>query len=189
MSDIDILKEQLEKLDDEYSSKSENWQIQTKSYIKDIFGEDSVEFEHISKFTFYPYHAHSLLQSELIQETNERTKNIKDFIKNCINTLEKRSQNESPNMENVNNGNRGNFISRMSEGWAIFLVGVVFFTWGGFCYSFGVWQTKNTVDTTKDKMERKIDSLFKVTQSFKMMSDTTTNNQTQTSVNSESNKQ
>lgn len=189
MSDIDILKEQLEKLGDEYSPKSENWQIQTKSHIKDIFGEVSVEFDHISKFTFYPPYAYSISQTQLNKEVNEAIIEIKDFIKNCINTLEKRSQNESPNMERVNNGNRGNFISRMSEGWAIFLTAFIFFTWGEICYNYGTWKTKNTVDIEKEDMKRKIDSLFKVTQSFKMMPDTTTNKQTRKGVKSESNKQ
>lgn len=63
--------------------------------------------------------------------------------------------------------NQGNFISRMSEGWAIFLFSLISLAWSGFCYGMGGYLTQNKIDREKIEMKNKIDSLFRVTKSLK----------------------
>ena len=72
----------------------------------------------------------------------------------------------------------GNVITRMSEEWSIFLVGAVFFSWGGMCFWFGQYFTQNKIDIEKIRMENRIDSLVKVTHTFVVHTNKPTNNET-----------
>jgi hypothetical protein len=49
---ISILKNQIEKIKTPEGKTSE-WSMQTKSYVKSFFGEDSIQFEYFQTFSFF----------------------------------------------------------------------------------------------------------------------------------------
>ncbi len=122
---INTLKEQSDKLpvDDEFKI---NWVIQTSSYIRDYFGETDENYLRIKSF--------SLFQSSKGQYENwfgddvwvpnknynpaDRNIIAKDFLKNCVEILEKRNY--------LYKKPKKNFLSTISEAWLIFWIGLAF---------------------------------------------------------------
>ncbi|MFL5762947.1 MAG: hypothetical protein ACJ77K_03325 [Bacteroidia bacterium] len=89
---IEILKKQKEKL-----PKDDTWVFQTASYIKDFFGEDSVEFNFISQFTFTVV-AHSGTTDDVMRhEVFSRRDKALRYLDNCIEIIETKGLHKKEN--------------------------------------------------------------------------------------------
>lgn len=120
---IEILKKQIQKLDDSTFFKDENWVFQTASYIKDFFGENSTEYAFISKFEFKAYYTNYGNENDAIRELNSKTPKAKKYLENCIETISNKGLYKHP---------KTNFLNRISDSalWSIitFLLPIVFFS-------------------------------------------------------------
>lgn len=110
-------------------------------------------------------------------------KQVYEIIDNCISTINTLFSEPEHQI-------KGNFISRMSEGWAIFWAGLVLLTWGGICFGCGQFFTQNKIDAEKISKQNKIDSLIRVThtQSLIINSNKASQNDTTKSINNKSRK-
>lgn len=84
---IQILNKQKDKLLDESIYKDENWVFQTASYVKDFLGEDSPEYNLISRFHFGILTNGSLSNEEIHNELDSKKQKAEVFIDNCIETI------------------------------------------------------------------------------------------------------
>jgi hypothetical protein len=106
----------------------EPWRVQALSFISEIFGKDSSEYRFIETYEF-----------------TDRPVDIQvlgDFMDRCVMTLDAKGTYK-----------KGNFISRISEGWMIFWVGLLIsaivgaFTLGYNWKSFFPVQSSNKVSS------------------------------------------
>lgn len=82
---IEILKRQRAKLD---QPNDETWIFQTASFIKDFFGEKSVEFDMISNFNFDKYIISMWLLDPNHQNVLKIINTAKNILDSCIETLQ-----------------------------------------------------------------------------------------------------
>ena len=114
---IEILKIQIEKLDNPKIRKDENWIFQTASYIKDFFGKESAEYSFISNFNFkVPFNQYDN-KSFPIEQLNLKILKSRQYLENCIETIKVKGLYKHP---------KPNFISRISETalWAIISISI-----------------------------------------------------------------
>lgn len=104
---INILNNQKNKLNIP-NKNDENWIIQTASYVKEIFGEESTEFEFIKKFTFEVEASTYSPKEEILASQVIKMEKAKGFIDNCIETI---NQKGLPKIKN------GNFLQKLSDTW------------------------------------------------------------------------
>lgn len=83
---ISLLNIQLDKLPTIDKDTYKSWQIQTTSYIKDIFGDTSEEYNFIKSTNFVL----GLIDTPHNQQIKQNTPRIKSFLENCIESLEHR---------------------------------------------------------------------------------------------------
>ena len=89
------------------------------SLIKDFFGEDSVEYKKIANKSFWLTTQH--VGEWGVYDTYEIDKRFfNSYLDNCVEKIQIKGLYKEPK--------KGNFISRISEGWMIFWVGLFLIT-------------------------------------------------------------
>lgn len=175
---INIITYQKDKIGDKYSSMHEVWLVHTTSLIKEFLGEKSDEYIYLNKFTFEPKYAHTMTESEILKEQTEMIITLKLFLDNCISTIRIKGLTSQ----------KGNFISRMSEGWAIFWVGFLTVSVSSFAYWRGVIDTQNKIDIEKINFKKQLDSLSRIPKPLIIDTNKTTNNNAKKSISNMKNK-
>jgi hypothetical protein len=88
---ISLLNIQLDKLATIDKDTYKSWQIQTSSYIKDIFGEKSDEYDFIKNTHFVI----GMIDTPYNQQIKQNTPRVQSFLENCIESLEHRGLTKS----------------------------------------------------------------------------------------------
>lgn len=83
---IKAIRLQIQKLED-VQNRNPTWVFQTGSYIKEIFGEDSVEYHYISQFSFAIKVRNDTGKDRLKELFEENVTNVSLFLNNCIETV------------------------------------------------------------------------------------------------------
>ncbi|MBK7872948.1 MAG: hypothetical protein IPJ74_20915 [Saprospiraceae bacterium] len=114
---IAILKKQRNKLTDPKHYNDENWVSQTASFIKDFFGDHSLEYGFIKQFKFYVRSSNWDSEEDIKRWLSEKPKQAIKFLDNCIETLEDKGLYKKPKI---------NFLSRLGDTalWAIISLGL-----------------------------------------------------------------
>ena len=149
---IKILEFQKEKLETIESLNDRTWEIQTRSYLINFFSENSPEVNFLSKDKFFvsQYNNYGIKSaSEIKRDTNDQIKIAKDFIDNCIKTLQDRNKLYKP----------PNFLTRLTDTaiWTtitiavpgLLLVGSLF---GKYLSDTQNFELKQQVKTLKDSL-------------------------------------
>ncbi len=178
----DTFLKQLEKLDAFTDTKKDLviddfWKAHLKQLIIEYIGNDSAFISEVDKLKFSVTSNGEPSDEYFIKYYNQSKTNAKALIARI----------EMYVGENEIKSN-GNFISRLSESWAIFWFSTLLLVWSVFCYGIGVFLTQNKIDREKIDLKQKNDSLFRVTQSFIVNTNKSTNDSTSKGVNSKSNK-
>ena len=84
---INLLKQQIDKLNDENYFKDENWCNQTRTYLKDIFGEKSEEYLRLKNFRFVYYEKDKEIPEWSKNELDSNIENAINFLLSCIETI------------------------------------------------------------------------------------------------------
>lgn len=118
---IEILQGQLQKLKE--TNSIDVWKNQTASFAKDIFGEESHEYEWITKFNVGWYYSREA-RPQAVREAKARAS---EFLENCIETIRLKGVYKKP---------KQNFLQTMGNATLVpvilFAVGAVFS--GGMLY-------------------------------------------------------
>lgn len=83
---IELLQIQLDKADEINSDNHFSWKTQTASYIKDIFGDDSTQYEYISNFVFVVVYNDDYGYKRQVKSCIPY---LKQFLTGCIETVER----------------------------------------------------------------------------------------------------
>lgn len=157
---IEILNKQREKLIEKKAPKDETWTSQTASYIKEFFGEESVEYIFIKNFNFSVI-GHTGMSDEIWRrELAEKERKVLQFITNCIETIECKGIYKPP---------RVNFLQGVSSNalWTIFSISVPGLLTVGYLFGQFTTDTKNIelrqeVQKLKDSLLEKPKTLISI---------------------------
>lgn len=108
---IEILKKQIEKLDDSTIYKDNNWTFQTASYIKDFFGKESTEYIFISKFNFKVLASSWEDDKDVKRQLLDKHKKAKVYLENCIETISNKGLYKYPKTNIVSDKSNFELIS------------------------------------------------------------------------------
>ncbi len=84
---IEILKQQIEKLNDEKYEKDEKWTIQTLTYINRFFGENSPQSKYIKEFKFQGYIEYPYTKEDQEKDKIKQINDAKRFLHDCIEVI------------------------------------------------------------------------------------------------------
>jgi len=84
------LRKQIDKLQDKTELFKDYWYTQTKSYIRDMLGDDSVEYQYFFKYFvringYYPDYQNDENRKKYL---NDQVNAISQFLNNCIETIQ-----------------------------------------------------------------------------------------------------
>lgn len=178
----EVFLRQLEKLDAFTDTKSDLviddfWKAHLKQLIIEYIGNDSAFISEVDKLKFSVTSNGEPSDEYFIKYYNQSKTNAKALIARIEMYVD----------ENKIKSN-GNFISRLSEGWAIALFTVIFISWGGICYETGRYLTQNKIDKEKISMQNKIDSLLALPNPLVINTNKSPNDSTSNSINRKTNK-
>ena len=127
---IEILTTQHNKVtaDDHDFHRTDNWCFQTASYIKDFFGEQSKEYNFITRFSFKNFHNFESEKSNwLTAELTVHKRQAAKFIDDCIETLTHKGLYKAP---------KTNFLQRFSDNILVAAITVIVpaLCWVGFMF-------------------------------------------------------
>lgn len=111
---LKLLNAQRAKLIDRNHYKDEIWVAQTISYVKDIFGEDSVEYHIANQFKFYVLSSPYKTPEDALKEIDQKKSDILKFIDSWIETV---------NHKGVKV--KSNFLYRLNDNWLTFIIGTI----------------------------------------------------------------
>jgi len=108
---IKVLEQQKAKILDKNHYNDETWVFQTASYIKDIFGEKSTEYDYISRFTFTVQVLNTTPKEEIGLLIQMKEDKVIKFINNCIETIKNKGIIKPTKMNFLNKLNNGILIA------------------------------------------------------------------------------
>jgi hypothetical protein len=126
---IEILNKQIEKLS---QNRNENWTIETHTYIKMFFGENSRQND------FFRYYSWS---DNPGTNLNGQEKATIDFLKNCINTIKNVGLHKEP---------KHNFLNQLSDSLIVLILSVIGFV----CFGLGKYMSDVQNIELKSQVER-----------------------------------
>jgi len=146
---INILTKQQEKLSELSYELFQPWRIQTTTYIKDIFGEQSKEYSYINDLG----RINNAIGIFNENQFNKRKNEISVFLKNCIETIIHIRLYKPP---------KNNFLSEINNQWLIsIIVGIIAGMWSiGFVIGQSIGQRTSEIKnmqeitTLKDSISR-----------------------------------
>jgi hypothetical protein len=138
---IDILNTQKSKLYSVTIDLNDGiWGAQLLSYIVTYFSENSVEYQFLSKTAFYTpeYNEDGKIpEGEVRMDRLKKINKAIDFIDNCIEKLKNTGVYKKP---------KTNILSSLSEGWLIFICGLIIAAMTGLFY-IGYWYGEHNSST------------------------------------------
>lgn len=136
-----ILLKQKSKLTDINYYNDENQVFQTGSYIKDLFGENSTEYNFISRFTFTIKVMSNTTVDERRQLLIEKEESAIKFIDNCIETIENKGLYKSEKV---------NFLKSLDNST---LIGVIIF-FGSTIFAIGYYFGTEKINVENIELKR-----------------------------------
>lgn len=121
---IKAITQQRDKLINKDILSNELWISQTRSYITEIFGEDSEEIKRFKSFRSYPPGL-QLIDRNITVRIDKALGELDLFLSDCI---------ESIKIKGVHRKKTGNFLSRLSDTIVTFILTII----GTICFGAGV---------------------------------------------------
>jgi hypothetical protein len=122
-----IIKGQIKKIEDE-NFDYDSWKTQCTTLIEFYFGENSGEYKSLHKPTIRYYSGYET-QKELTEKRQSEIKTICKVLETATETLEIVGIYKKP---------KSNILSSISEGWLIFIAGLIISAFAGLFY-IGYW--------------------------------------------------
>ena len=125
----------------------ESWKAELKQIVKTYIDENSHFITQIDKLRFTVIHAGKPTPGEFLEQYNLAKHDASTLVFHISNFIEKNGLKK-----------QGNFLTRLSEGWAIAAITIG----ASSLFALGVWFTQNKIDIEKIELKNKIDSLSTV---------------------------
>ena len=152
---IEILQNQIAKLDDLHSQNYRVWQAQTKTYILNFFGEGSPQYIYFDKF----YLASGLSNDSPLQQIKRNINEARNFLNSSIELIEHNGLYKPPK-QNFLYTMRGDVVAAFAIAIAggLFYLGTV----------VGNQSAGNAANEFKQQLKECNDSLLRVSAAFKV---------------------
>ena len=149
---IQILEEQKQKILKPENINSQEWIVETASYVKDFFGFESTEYSWIAQFKWHVDPKTSVFgtDDEIIEIIDNKPKKAVKFLDNCKQTLKNKGLFKEPKNNLLSDKSNAALIG------TIFTISSIVF---GIGFYFGTEKTNKELIRTENELVKLKDSL------------------------------